>query len=344
MNRWTATQRRAKIRRAKSPPETDMTSNGSDPSEFWRGPLERRAFLRGALALGGALTLGGCAAGTGASDAWSTRPRTGGRISVRWLGGGIVELATPDYKQIAFGDAWIWGNTGWDRFGLKKPPEYATKEGFAAYVAGKKPDAVLVLLSHDHGDHIGDYFAMLKVLVDAGVPVKTTGQSDLMRAGLVDDFRKAGLDPAQVVVNGGAGMNFGGVSRHGAMAAHLVPAVHSNLHGYPSAGFMLDIGGMRVYLSGDTDLFGDMRVLGKRYQPDLGIVCVGGGPFTMGPEEAARACEWMGVSHAIPVHYAHNPLVLGGMAGDDFRRAAAQIAPSIQVSVMKPGEQQTIAI
>jgi L-ascorbate metabolism protein UlaG (beta-lactamase superfamily) len=185
---------------------------------------------------------------------------------------------------------------------------------------------------------------MPKGLVDAGVPVKTTGQSDLMRAGLVDDFRKAGPDPAQVVVNGGAGMNFGGMSRHGAMAAHLVPAVHSNLHGYPSAGFMLDIGGMRVYLSGDTDLFGDMRMPGQRYQPDLGIVCVGGGPFTMGPDEAALACEWMGVSHAIPVHYAHNPLVLGIEAGDDFRRVAARIAPSIQVSVMKPGEQQTIEI
>jgi hypothetical protein len=34
------------------------------------------------------------------------------------LGGGVVELATPDYKQIAYADAWIWDNTGWDRFGL----------------------------------------------------------------------------------------------------------------------------------------------------------------------------------------------------------------------------------
>ncbi len=80
----------------------------------------------------------------------------------------------------------------------------------------------------------------------------TTGQSDLMRKGLVADFRKAGLDPAKLVVNGGAGMNFGGTSKHGAMTVRLVPAVHSNLAGFPSAGFMLDIGGARASTSAAT--------------------------------------------------------------------------------------------
>jgi L-ascorbate metabolism protein UlaG (beta-lactamase superfamily) len=162
--------------------------------------------------------------------------------------------------------------------------------------------------------------------------------------GLVPEFRKAGLDPAKIVVNGGAGMNFGGVSRHGEMTAHLIPALHSNLCGYPAAGFILEIGGVRVYLSGDTDLFGDMRMLGERYKPDLGIVCVGGGPFTMGPQDAARASAWVGVSHAIPVHYAHNGLVLGVEAGEQYRQAASHAAPSLKVSVMKPGEQRLIAI
>ncbi len=306
--------------------------------------LSRRMVLRGMLALGGALALGGCATGTQTGASGSSVRLSGGRVSVRWLGGGIVELATPDYKQIAYSDAWIWNNAGWSRFSVQKPPEYATKAGFVQYVADKKPEAVFVLLTHDHGDHIGDYFEVLNGLVDAGVPVMTTGQSDLMRKGLVPDFKKAGLDPAKVVVNGGSGMNFGGVSKHGTMAAHLVPAVHSNLSGFPAAGFMLDIGGMRIYLSGDTDLYGDMKTIGERYQPNLAIVCVGDGPFTMGPEDAARACQWMGVSHAIPVHYAHNPLVRGIEAGEEFRRAVAQIAPGIQVTVMKPGDTQIIAV
>jgi len=312
-------------------------------AELQRASLRRRTVLRGMLALSGALALGGCATATQTGASGGSARLSGGRISVRWLGGGVVELATPDYKQIAYSDAWIWNNAGWSRFSVPKPPEYATKAGFVQYVAGKKPEAVFVLLTHDHGDHIGDYFEMLKGLVDAGLPVMTTGQSDLMRKGLVPEFQKAGLDPAKVVANGGGGMNFGGISKHGAMTAHLVPAVHSNLSGFPAAGFMLDIGGMRVYLSGDTDLFGDMKTLGERYQPNLAMVCVGDGPFTMGPEDAARACQWLGVSHAIPVHYAHNPLVRGIEAGEDFRRALVQIAPGIQVTVMKPGDTQMIA-
>ncbi|HEX3097460.1 MAG TPA: MBL fold metallo-hydrolase, partial [Usitatibacter sp.] len=191
--------------------------------------------------------------------------------------------------------------------------------------------------------HIGNYFEMLKGLVDANVPVMTGGQSDLMRKGLVPEFKKAGMDPTKLVVNGGNAMNFGGMAKHGAMTVHLVPAVHSNLLGYPSAGFMLDIGGMRVYLSGDTDLFGDMKTLGERYKPDLACVCVGGGFATMGADEAALACKWMGVSRAIPIHYAHNPGVAGVEAGENFRRALVKIAPGVQTTVMKPGETQTIA-
>jgi L-ascorbate metabolism protein UlaG (beta-lactamase superfamily) len=137
-------------------------------------------------------------------------------------------------------------------------------------------------------------------------------------------------------------MNFGGVSKHGAMTAHLVPAIHSNLHAYPAAGFMLDIGGMRVYATGDTDLFGDMKMQGERYRPNLAIVCVGDGAFTMGPEDAARACQWSGVSQAIPVHYAHNAQVKGVEAGDEFKRALATTAPGITALVLKPGETQVV--
>ena len=301
----------------------------------------RRGFMRDMLALGGGLALGGCAGMPGTTPAQGRSPAGG--VSVRWLGGGVTEIATADYKQIAFDDAWIWNNAGWDRFGVRKPPEYASKEGFVRYVADKKPEAVFVLLTHDHGDHMGDYFEMLKALTAAGLPVMTTGQSDLMRKGLLDDFKSAGLDPAKLVANGGAGQNFGGVAKHGAMTTHLVPAIHSNLHGFPAAGFMLDIGGMRIYISGDTDLFGDMKTLGERYRPNLGIVCAGDGPYTMGPEDAARACQWTGVSQAIPVHYAHNPQVLGVEAGEDFRRAIATIAPNVAVTVLRPGEAHVFA-
>jgi len=303
----------------------------------------RRELLRGFIVLGGGLAMGaGCSTLRAASGAAATARMTGGKLSVRWLGGGVAELATPDYKQIAYLDAWVWNNAGWSRFGVPKPPEYASKESFAQYVAGKKPSAVFVLLTHDHGDHIGDYFEMLKALTGAGVPVMTVGQSDLMRKGLLDEFKAAGIDPAKVVVNGGAAMNFGGMTKHGEMTARLVPAVHSTLHGFPAAGYMLDIGGVRAYLSGDTDLYVDLKLLGERYRPNVAILCVGNGPFTMGPEDAARACQWLGVSHAVPVHFAHNNFVLGTGASEEFQRALKSIAPGVTAHIMKPGETITI--
>src|SRR3954465_8557711 len=91
----------------------------------------RRTVLRGMLGLGGVLALGAC--GTAAQfGAGVGSPRlTGGRVSVRWLGGGVVELATPDYKQIAYGDAWFWSNAGVSCFNAPKPLEYSSKEAFA---------------------------------------------------------------------------------------------------------------------------------------------------------------------------------------------------------------------
>src|SRR5207248_4225360 len=140
--------------------------------------IGRRDLLRRMVALGGGLMMGACsAAGQSAPGGAGSARLSGGRISVRWLGGGVMELATPDYKQIAYADAWVWNNAGWTRFSIAKPIEYASKEGFIQYVSGKHPDAVFVLLTHDHGDHIGDYFEMLKVLSSAGLPVMTTVQS-----------------------------------------------------------------------------------------------------------------------------------------------------------------------
>ena len=299
-----------------------MRQSHSVPADL----IDRRSLLQGMALLGG-LALCPRAARAQAKT-----------IVARWLGGGVVELATSDYKQMAYIDAWIWNNAGWSRFNVPKPPEYASKEGFVQYVKSKSPQAVLVLLTHDHGDHIGDYFEMLEALNTGGLPVKTGGQSDLLRRGLVPEFKKVNLDPAQIVLNGGGSMNFGGSAKHGDMTVNLVPAVHSTLAGYPSAGFILEIGGVRVYASGDTDLFGDMKLIGERYRPQVGVFCVGDGPYTMGPQDAARACQWLGVSQAVPVHYAHNAQVLGVQAGADFQRAVAALVPTVKVHVMKPGD------
>jgi len=63
-----------------------------------------------------------------------------------------------------------------------------------------------------------------------------------------------------------------------------------------------------------------------------------GGVARHGAIDAALACQWAGVSQAIPVHYAHNGLVRGVEAGDEFKRALASAARGITAHVMKPGE------
>ena len=301
-------------------------------------PFTRADFLKASTAtgLGAAAALAPIASFAGFEQVAQAGPRV--PINVRWLGGGVTELSTPDSKQILLFDAWIWNNAGFDRFNLKKPPELSTAAAYADHVVARKPEAILVLLTHDHGDHIGDYFELLKTLHERGLNVKTMGFSDLMRYALVPKFKEAGLDEAAIVVNSGAGGNIGGVGSHGGMRAVVVPAVHSTTFGLPSIGFVAHIGGLNVYASGDTDLFGDMALIGRRYKPDLAIVCAGNGAFTMGPADAAEAVRMMGASVAIPVHYAHNGLVIGPEAGDKFAAALKQAAPRSRAIVMKPGE------
>ncbi|MBV9440375.1 MAG: MBL fold metallo-hydrolase [Candidatus Eremiobacteraeota bacterium] len=265
-------------------------------------------------------------------------------LQLRWYGGGVYELATPDDKHVVLVDAWIWNNTGWAAFNLTRPPELASAVAYAAHLKGRGPDAVIVALTHDHGDHIGDYFELLRALVDAGIDVKTVGQSDLMRVGLVPRFKQANLDNTTIVLNNGNGINVGGTAAYKGIRLELVPAVHSTLLGFPSAGFIIDVGGVRVWASGDTDLYGDITLIATRYRPDIAFVCVGNGAYTMGPPDAARAVKMAGVGHAVPVHYAHNPLVLGPAAADMFRDAVAREAPGVTVSAPRPGERTTLHV
>jgi L-ascorbate metabolism protein UlaG (beta-lactamase superfamily) len=311
-------------------------------------PLSRGEFFQVSAAAGAAQAVG--AGGTVAASATTT----GGTVAapsgpvvplkMRWYGGGVYELAPPDDHVIVLVDAWIWNNTGFKAFGIDKPPELSSAAAYTAYLKARNPGAVVIALSHDHGDHMGDYFELLGALTAAGLDVKTVGQSDMMRVGLIPKFKAANLDETQLVLNNGAGINIGGTASYKGVRIEAVPAVHSTTIGFPAIGFIIDVGGVRVYASGDTDLYGDMSLVGTRYRPDLAIVCSGNGAFTMGPEDAAVACKFIGASQAIPVHYAHNPLVIGTQCGDMFRAAAARVAPGMAVTVMHPGQSTTLQV
>jgi L-ascorbate metabolism protein UlaG (beta-lactamase superfamily) len=293
----------------------------------------RSVFLGGLSAFGAAALLA-----PGAASAANVT------VAMRWYGGGVYELATPDDGQIVLVDAWIWNNTGFKLFNMPKPAELSSPEAYIASLKARKPKNVFVLLTHDHGDHAGDYIELLKALNASGLNFKTAGHAELMRVAYVPTFKAAGLDQATLVVNNGNGMNFGGVSTFGDVTIHLVPAVHSTTTGAPAAGFIIDMAGTRIYASGDTDEFGDMALIRQRYHPVLAVLSAGGGPFTMDPETAADAAKMLGVRYAIPVHYAHSPLVIGPEAGPRFKAALAKTAPGVQTTIFMPGQRVMLSL
>jgi hypothetical protein len=169
----------------------------------------------------------------GAPSAEARRAAGSGTLNVRWIGGGVVEVATPDEKQLAYIDAAVFAPTiapTYDAFHVSRPTEFTSADNFTSYVHSKSPDAVLVLLSHDHPDHAGtnqqEFIDLLKGLSGAGINVKATGQSDLFRSptGLLPKFQAAGLDPVHLLVNDGAAQNFGGHAQLGQMQVWLVQA------------------------------------------------------------------------------------------------------------------------
>ena len=106
-------------------------------------------------------------------------------------------------------------------------------------------------------------------------------------------------------------MGKGGSQKIGDFEITMTHAFHSNSiddqgvrhYGGEPAGYIIRLpGGFTVYHAGDTALFGDMKLIGELYKPDLAMLPIGD-RFTMGPREAAYAIRLLGVKHVIPMHY-----------------------------------------
>jgi L-ascorbate metabolism protein UlaG (beta-lactamase superfamily) len=132
---------------------------------------------------------------------------------------------------------------------------------------------------------------------------------------------------------------------------HMVPAQHTSIldmselnpdfkgprffDGGTAVGYVIELeNGFRIYHSGDTDVFGDMALIGRLHKLDLALVCIGG-HFTMGPEAAALALrEYLKPKQVIPMHYGTFPVINRTPAE---LKAALGNAP-IKVLEPKPGE------
>jgi L-ascorbate metabolism protein UlaG (beta-lactamase superfamily) len=91
--------------------------------------------------------------------------------------------------------------------------------------------------------------------------------------------------------------------------------------------------GQTIYFAGDTSLFGDMKMIGELYKPDIAFLPIGD-RFTMGPDTAAIAAKWLGVKQVVPMHYATFPLLTGTPEQLEQHLAGS----GIEVLVLKPGE------
>ena len=92
---------------------------------------------------------------------------------------------------------------------------------------------------------------------------------------------------------------------------------------------------MKLYHAGDTAVFGDMRLIGELYEPDIALLPIGN-QVLMSPFEAAHAVRLLGVSHVVPIHYGTFPLFTG--TPEEFRRHVGEIAPGATVPITRPGD------
>lgn len=227
-------------------------------------------------------------------------PTARNSIGVQWLGHAAFEITSPGGTKILI-----------DPFLSANPSTPDSLKRLARY----KPDAILV--THSHDDHA----------LDAKAISQLSGTTKVIST---YEWINAHGFPASQAMGG----NVGGTFRIGDVTIHLVPAMHSSDPGGRPLGFVLEFADHRtLYHTGDTWLFGDMDLIQEFYRPNIILIGVGGGPYTMDPRMAQLAIDkYFKPQAIIPMHYG----TFEGLAtATDVR---VRFAGDRRVTIMTPGQ------
>ncbi len=182
-----------------------------------------------------------------------------------------------------------------------------------------------ILLTHGHQDHI----------LDAAELAKKNDATIVATHELATYLSWQGVKTISMNLGGSVKLPFGKVK--------MTQAFHSSgvvlddekqivYMGMPG-GFVIEMGGKTIYHAGDTGLFGDMKLIGERHNIDLAFLPIGD-VFTMGPEDALVAAEWVQADFVVPIHYDTFPPIK-----QDGEAFVAELAEKdIRGKALKPGE------
>lgn len=206
----------------------------------------------------------------------------------------------------------------------------------AALVSADEIEVTHVLLTHGHADHMADAVAVAKRNSAACVAIVEIA-TWLAEQGIADVS-----DP-----------NLGGTVRFDWGSVKLVQAFHTSTLPGPgerpysptdgtvvgqAGGLIVRIGGLTIYHTGDTALFGDLELIGRREQPDVAILPIGG-HYTMDRHDAAYAAELIGAPTVIPCHFdTFEPIATDAV---EFAREV-EAKGAVKALIMRPGESREL--
>src|SRR5512136_19405 len=225
-------------------------------------------------------------------------------FTLTWYGHATLGLDTDGYKILV--DPYFSGNP-------------------TAPISADKVRADYILVSHGHGDHVGDAVAI----------AKRTKAIVISNAEIIGWFARQGVE-------NGHGQHLGGGYRYPFGYLKLTFAIHGSAlpdgsNGGNPAGFLLAAEGKKIYLACDTGLFGDMKLIGEEGL-DLAVLPIGDN-YTMGPDDALRAVKLLQPKNVIPVHYNTWDLIA---ADPNAWAKRVEVETAAKVYVMKPGESFTL--